>query len=163
MKNLNKFRLAFNGQFAIIADSTGGNKPTFFNSLSRIANDLPRPLKIVGINIAFAVLAQTLSINRPFSILLSLGTTNKYDINTNIFEWIQTAEMLTTVQGQLISVYNGTIGNFQDEIFTLEPFKTETQGGNAPKGEIFMNAIGRDFANAGSTLFLDAVIYLYYK
>lgn len=161
MNNINKFR--FEVQQLTITGNATASQPKFIN-FGRIANDIGRSVNVTAIKIASKMEMRVPTVNRRILLNLSLGLTNKYDEQTNIFEWIHfVQEPLTALNAEVPSIINETLGNFKDILFTLENFKTETQGGNAPRGEVYLN--GRVFSQtAGSPdAILDTVIYLYYK
>lgn len=160
MTNINKLTLSFSGQVL----TAGTLQP--LDAMDRIANDLGRPLKITGIQIS-AILFQVAKVaDQRFQMKLALGSINKYQPQTNLFEWLmfldETGTVPSTSAGNTPTV-NQVIGNFKDTIFELEQFETEVQGGNAPRGEIYMNGLGINNGLKAGTVNLTATIRLYFK
>jgi len=162
VKNLNKLRLEIVKTRLINGTAIVAN----VNPLARVANDFPKPLKIVAIKIALNVSNQIAVASATITLKVALGLTNNYNINTNFMEWARTITNVSASNGTVMPVYdiNEIVGNFGSEIFTLEPFETETVGGNAPKGEIYAN-VGVTYVNvvASTNVTIEGSIILYYR
>lgn len=163
MKNLNKLRLEYFTGFSPNSETIAAGLTTIFKNLDRQVNDIGRPMKITAINISAMAYDSNGGFNNIPTVSLALGFTNKYDVKTNIFEWLLTYANSSTGEHEAITVVNQTIGNFKDEIFTLEPFTAEVMVGNASKGEIHMNYRAENLQQGQAVFRLKAVIILYYK
>lgn len=137
----------------------------FVNKIDTVANDLGRPIKIVGIFANLSLRTVNLVASQLICMDIAIGTQNNWNPVTNIFNWkMMTGTSSGGVQEARDPSINQMLGNMKDELFTLKQFSSEVSGGNAEKGELFLNArFYNEATGIGSSAIYKAYIALYYK
>jgi len=136
------------------------NNVEYLNNVDHIVNDMGRPVDIVALQIYAGAVTTSAAGSGHFFVEVSIGTQDKYDPQTNLFNWI--------VKGDTglpsTDVINETIGNFKDTLFTLKPYTSGLSGGMASVGQLFLNVVVTTVVYAVTKQqFLNCYITLYYK
>lgn len=160
MKNINKLVMqgkADGMSLAVVEE--------VFANLEDVANDLGRDIQVVAMMVNLAIFASNVSnAEHRYLLDIALGTQNAWNPLTNIFNWkLNSIAGVGGVSFQRDDSINQLIGNFKDVIFTIPKFTSQVTGGNAQKGQLFLNArLDNRFVTASFSPQIQFYITIYY-